>query len=76
MIRWEDGVLHARVAAAPVQGAANKALLALLSDALEIPKSRLSLHSGETSRDKVVRFIGWDAATLEARIAAALKGSG
>ena len=72
LTKWEAKVLHARVAAPPVEGAANKALFALLSDALNVPKSRLSLHSGETSREKVVRVEGLNAAELEARIAARL----
>ena len=73
LMKWEAGVLYARVAAPPVDGAANKALIALLSDALSVPKSRLSFHSGETSREKVVRVEGWDAETLEAKIAALVK---
>ena len=72
LTKWEAGVLHARVAAPPVDGAANKALLALLSDALNVSKSRLAFQSGETSREKVVRVAGLSAAELEARIAARL----
>jgi uncharacterized protein len=68
LTKWEAGVLHARVAAPPVDGAANKSLLALLSDTLDVPKSRLSFHSGETSREKVIRVAGVDAETLEERI--------
>ncbi len=73
LIKWEAGVLYARVAAAPVQGAANQSLIALLSDTLGVPKSRLTFQSGETSREKVLRIEGWDAATLEARLANMLK---
>jgi uncharacterized protein YggU (UPF0235/DUF167 family) len=53
-----------------VDGAANKALLTLLSDALDVPKSRLAFHSGETSREKVVRVEGVAAEEVEARIVA------
>jgi uncharacterized protein len=56
-----------------VDGAANKALLALLSDALDIPKSRLTFHSGESSREKVVRVAGLKTAELETRIRAQLR---
>jgi len=73
LIKREGDTLHARVTAPPVEGAANKALIALLSDALDIPKSRIALQSGAMSRDKVVRIEGCDAATLEERIQAALK---
>ncbi|MFN8630786.1 MAG: DUF167 family protein [Chloroflexota bacterium] len=53
-----DGVLRARVAAAPVDGAANKALLRLLADALGVPKGAVRLVSGEASRTKVVEVDG------------------
>jgi len=73
LIKREGEVLHARVAAPPVDGAANKALLTLLADVLDIPKSRLTLQSGQTSREKVIRVEGLDAQTLAARIEAALR---
>jgi uncharacterized protein len=73
LIKYEGGVLYARVAAPPVDGAANKALLELLSDALAVPKSRLVFQSGETSRDKALRVMGLDAAALEARIVSVLR---
>lgn len=49
-----DGVLRARVAARPVDGAANEALLRLLAVALDVPRSRLTLRSGMASRTKVI----------------------
>jgi len=49
-------VLCARVRAAPEDGAANDALLKLLSKALDVPASRLSLVSGQTSRLKTVQI--------------------
>lgn len=74
LTQWDSGVLHARVTAPPVDGAANKALIALLSNALGIPKSRMSFHSGKTGREKVIRVDGMNAVTLEAHIKAALAG--
>jgi uncharacterized protein YggU (UPF0235/DUF167 family) len=53
-----DGVLRARVAARPVDGAANEALLRLLADALNVPRSRVSLRSGARSRVKVIEVEG------------------
>ncbi|HLK56222.1 MAG TPA: DUF167 family protein [Chthonomonadaceae bacterium] len=73
LIKYEAGVLYARVAAPPIEGAANKALLDLLSDSLAVSKSRLVFQSGETSRDKVLRVMGLDAEALNARIASALR---
>ncbi len=62
--RYENGVLHARVAAPPVDGAANKALIALIAETLHVPKSRVHIQSGETGRDKVLRIEGLDSEAL------------
>ena len=53
-----DGVLRARVAARPIEGAANEALLRLVADALEVPKRRVTLRSGTTGRAKVIEIKG------------------
>jgi len=50
--------LAIRLAAPPVDGAANKALLAFLASAMKVPKSRLRIVSGETGRLKVVAVAG------------------
>lgn len=52
------GVLRARVTAPPVDGAANEALLRLLSDRLAIPRRDVRLVSGASSRQKVVAVNG------------------
>ena len=57
-----------RLAAPPVEGAANDALIAFLSDALDVPRRDVTLVSGERSRDKRVRIDGVDAATAIARL--------
>lgn len=48
------GQIHARVRRRPQDGAANKAVLALLAAALDVPPSRLTLLRGKTSRDKLI----------------------
>jgi hypothetical protein len=45
-----------RLHAAPVDGAANAELIALLADALGVPKRVISIVSGERSRQKRVRI--------------------
>lgn len=55
--RRGDAVL-VRLAAPPVDGAANEALLAFLSDRLGVPRRRLVLLRGAASRDKVVDIDG------------------
>ncbi len=47
-------ILKVRVKAPPIEGRANAALLAFLAKELGIPKSRLTLLSGDTSRYKLV----------------------
>lgn len=60
-----DGALLVRLAAAPVDGAANEALIEVLADALGVPRRNVSIVSGERSKQKRVRItgIGADAVT-------------
>lgn len=53
-----DGVLLVRVAAPPVDGAANEALVRLLARELEVPSGSVRLVGGAASRHKVVEVIG------------------
>ena len=62
-----DAVLI-RLAAPPVEGAANEALVAYLSDALGLPRRSVTIISGDTSRDKRVRIEGLDEATARERL--------
>jgi uncharacterized protein (TIGR00251 family) len=58
--------------AAPVDGAANAALLKLLARVLKVPQSSIELVRGFTGRSKWIRVEGW---TGE-QVRAALLGSG
>ena len=51
-------VLKIRLAAPPVDGKANAALLAFIAERLWVPKSAVTLKSGQTSRRKVVEVAG------------------
>jgi len=53
-----DGVLAVRLAAPPVEGAANKALIAFLAEAFGILKSNIRIEAGQQSRRKRVRILG------------------
>jgi uncharacterized protein (TIGR00251 family) len=55
-----DGALLVRLAAAPVDGAANDELIAVLSKTLRIPKRDITIVSGERSRSKRIRIAGID----------------
>jgi uncharacterized protein len=72
LVGMHGGALKAKVKAPPVEGKANRALLELLSGALGVPPGRLTLVSGEQSRNKRVRVEGVDAATALGAIMAAL----
>ena len=50
--------LKVSLAAPPVDGKANKELCVFLAKKLKLPKSAVSLVSGQTSRDKVVFLPG------------------
>ncbi|MDO9286087.1 MAG: DUF167 domain-containing protein [Aquabacterium sp.] len=50
-----DGALRVRLAAPPVDGKANAALLSWLADELRCPKRDLTLLRGEASRRKQVQ---------------------
>jgi len=51
---FQDGTLRVRVTAAPTEGQANAAVIALLAKTLGVSKSRLEIIRGYSSRDKVV----------------------
>ena len=55
-----EGALLVRLAAAPVDGAANDELIALLAKTLRIPKRDITIVSGERSRSKRIRIAGLD----------------
>ena len=49
-----DGVLRVYTTIAPENGRANSAVIELLSDYLDVPKSRIKILKGLTGRDKIV----------------------
>ena len=61
-----------RVIAPPEDGRANDALLDLLAKRLDLPRRSLSIVSGHTSREKVVRLDGIGRAESERRLEGAL----
>ena len=55
---WLDEILVIRLTSPPVDGAANNALLKLISKKLGIAKTRIRIVSGEKSRKKVLEIEG------------------
>jgi len=61
--------LKIRLNAPPVEGKANEALIAYLARQLDIPRARVLLEAGQTSRAKRVRLVGVDAGAVVERLA-------
>lgn len=68
----EDGdgrpLLKARVAALPVDGEANAALIGLIAKALGLPRSAVRIASGEGARVKVLAVESLDEAEVRRRL--------
>ncbi len=75
VVTGPDGrpALQLRVAAPPVEGAANAALVAYVAEALGVRKSDVAVVSGERGRLKLLELSG-DAAMLLARLAEWVEG--
>ena len=66
-----DGKPKIQLKAPPVDGAANKALIAFLSEVMGVPKSAISIELGASGRTKRVEVAGVDDAELSRRLLAA-----
>ena len=62
------GAILIRLAAPPVDGAANDALVAFLAEALDLPRRNITLVAGAASRNKRVKIDGLDADAVRARL--------
>jgi uncharacterized protein (TIGR00251 family) len=62
------GAILIRLAAPPVDGAANDALVAFLAEALDLPRRSITLVAGATSRNKRVKIDGLDVDAVKARL--------
>ena len=72
--RLADDAIQVRIAAPPVDGAANAALLRFLADRLDVPSSRLEIIAGASSRRKRIAVRDLTADELETCLRAALRG--
>ena len=62
--------LKLSLTAPPVEGRANQAVIEFFAELFEIPRSSVTIASGETSRNKVVRIAGLTKAAVSARLSA------
>jgi uncharacterized protein (TIGR00251 family) len=60
-----DGALRVRIAAPPVDGAANEELVRLLARAFGVTRSEIAITAGQTAKLKTVRVTGVRPALLE-----------
>jgi uncharacterized protein (TIGR00251 family) len=64
--------LKLALTAPPVEGRANQAVIEFFADLFEIPRSSVTIASGATSRNKVIRVTGIAQAAVAATLAAHL----
>jgi uncharacterized protein len=64
-----DGCLLIRLAAPPVDGAANDALMRFLADILDVPRRAVQLVSGAHGRRKRIAIAGLGVAAARLRLA-------
>jgi uncharacterized protein (TIGR00251 family) len=70
----EDGTLKIRVAAPPVDDAANRALIQFLAQLLGLPRQQIDIVAGQTSERKLISLVGISPGEVDEIVAAALAG--
>jgi len=60
-----NGVLRVRIAAPPVDGAANEELVRLLSQLFGLPRGAIEISAGHSSKLKTVKVTGGSCSDLE-----------
>ena len=76
VLHYEGGVLHLRLTAPPVEGAANLACCAFVADLLGVPKSTVSVKSGHRSREKTLAIESLTPEQVRRRLTPDAPGSG
>ncbi len=61
--------LKLALTAPPVDGRANQACIEFFANLLDVPRSSVTIASGETSRNKVIRVAGLSAQEVRKRLA-------
>ena len=65
--------LKLALTAPPIEGRANQAVIEFFAELFEIPRSSVTIASGETSRNKQVRIAGLTRAAVVARLSECLE---
>ncbi len=64
-----DGALKLSLTAPPLDGKANEACIEFFANLLKVPRSSVTIASGQSSRNKVIRVAGLTAEKIRKRIA-------
>jgi uncharacterized protein (TIGR00251 family) len=64
----EDGILRIRIAAPPVEGKANAALVEFLAKVLSVRKNRIEVVAGDKSLDKIISVTDLSADEVQRRV--------
>jgi uncharacterized protein (TIGR00251 family) len=67
-----EGRLQVRLAAAPIDGAANDALIRAIAATLGLAPRRVRVVIGERNRNKTIEISGCDAMTIRRRLTEAI----
>jgi len=65
--------LKLALTAPPIEGRANQAVIEFFAELFEIPRSSVTIASGETSRNKKVKIAGLTRAAVVARLSECLE---
>ena len=68
IVGMHDGVLKIRIAAPPVDGAANVAIIKLFAKTFGVSRSDVTIVSGETSRNKRIKIANLSQSKFDERI--------
>jgi uncharacterized protein (TIGR00251 family) len=63
-----DGALKLAVTAPPIEGRANEACIRFLADLLKVARSSVTIATGASSRNKVMRIEGLTAEQVRSRL--------
>ena len=63
-----DGALKVSLTAPPIDGKANDACIEFFAKLLQVPRSSVTIASGQTSRGKLIRVSGLSAEEVRRRI--------
>jgi uncharacterized protein len=65
--------LKLALTAPPVEGKANEACVEFLANLLKVPRSSVTIASGESNRNKVIRVAGLSASDVEQRLSVVIR---